>query len=276
MSCFWYNWQFILARLFLLGKERGERYSNESDLVCCSACVCFISLCVELSVLDIKKICICLCILQGQVHWGFACCRLVQKCSWLIVCSLGCVFMRLRKCVRHQQGKAGNSGPSNWIYTCWRRPGFVWNKRLYSTHPTQSVLLFNIFHFPDVHAGAETQPRIWLAHYDKQVRKSVVLTDSAAWREKWTRIQYVVLYSPVLQKRALTFVRVQASMCSPPSISLNVHTGWEALLCYRTCQSIRRQSNVWWYWRSERLRIHFRLFTFMSNEQCGSCLVARF
>lgn len=94
---------------------------------------------------QVHLFCLCLAEQQGQVHCGFAGCRLVQERSWLIACSLGCLFMRLCKCVRHQQGKANSSGPSNWIYTCGRRPGFIWNKRLYSAHPTQAVLLLNNF-----------------------------------------------------------------------------------------------------------------------------------
>lgn len=41
-----------------------------------------------------------------RAHWGFACCRLVRERSWLMVCSLGRLFMRLCKCVRHQRGES--------------------------------------------------------------------------------------------------------------------------------------------------------------------------
>lgn len=85
-----------------------------------------------------------------QVHWSFACCRLVQERSWLIVWSLGCLFMRLCKCVRLQQGKGSSSGPSNWICTCGRRPGFIWNQSLYSTllHSPSYCLTFSISWLP--------------------------------------------------------------------------------------------------------------------------------
>lgn len=41
-----------------------------------------------------------------RAHWGFACCRLVRERSWLMVRSLGRLFMRLCKCVRHQRGES--------------------------------------------------------------------------------------------------------------------------------------------------------------------------
>lgn len=29
------------------GRKQGQSYSNENDCICCSACVCFISLCAK-------------------------------------------------------------------------------------------------------------------------------------------------------------------------------------------------------------------------------------
>lgn len=56
---------------------------------------------------------------------------------------LGCLSVRLCKCVRCQQGKVFFSSPSNWICTCRRKPGFMWNKRLFSYDPEYSILLFH-------------------------------------------------------------------------------------------------------------------------------------
>lgn len=188
------------------------------------ACVYFFTV---FSGLNLKKICsavyslnenthTCVCIFclafakqQGQVHWGFACCRLVQERSWLIVCCLGCRFMRLCKCVRQQQGKANSSGPSNWIYTCWRRPGFIWNKRLYSTHPIQFILIVQRFQFLDFYAGEEP----------KHAKKGLVMIDSMKEKSKHIICIPHLYKQPILEKMALTFVRIQVSVCSPPTLS---------------------------------------------------------
>lgn len=110
------------------------------------------------------------------ILFKFAWCRLVQERSWLIVCSLGRLFMRLCKCVGQQQGKASSSGPSNWTYTCRTSPGFIWSKRLFYT-PAQSILLFVIFNSLTSQTGSAVQLRIIMRN------RLLLLTNSAAWRK---------------------------------------------------------------------------------------------
>ncbi len=123
----------------------------------------------------VSRILFVLCRAAGSGSLGFSLLSLVQERFWLIVCSLGCLFLRLCKCVRHQQGKANSSGLSNWIYTCGGRPGFIWNKKnFYSSYTFYSIVQLLSTPWLPRWSWTRRVTMNWLDCFDEQAQKRTV------------------------------------------------------------------------------------------------------